>query len=124
MRKCLQGELQRELGQPEKEGEEETKHGVIPDQKQPRPDPAGEPWSKSEAWHLFQLRARKLAFTSWSWLRVTGVEDGEGYKLPGVYHTLHVGKVSSAALGKPRRMCRGRCFGSNVNRYTERGPQQ
>lgn len=62
LRKCLQ---ERELGQPEQEKEgEETKQGVIPDQKQPPPDPAGEPWSKNDAWRLFQLRARKLAFTS------------------------------------------------------------
>lgn len=42
LRKCLQEKLEWELGQPEKEGEE-TKQGVIPDQKQPQPDPAGEP---------------------------------------------------------------------------------
>lgn len=68
LRKCLQEKLERELEQLEKEGEE-AKQGVIPDQKQPQPDP----WSKNDAWSLFRLRARKLALTSYSWLRVTGV---------------------------------------------------
>lgn len=103
------GELERKLEQPGKEGEE-AKQSVVADQEPPQPDPTRQPWPESDAWSLFQLRARQLgvhqlvlAKGHLRWLAVGGGDVNSQ-----VFIILYTwGKVSSVAPGKPRRIAGG-----------------